>query len=248
MSEKKALEQLKDYVPQLIASLEPDFNWERIDRYLGFLKRENEKGGFFSKQDTAVILERHILDCLVYVWKLKQEGFVSRETDLVDVGTGPGLPGFLFICLKEMPKSVTLLDSQRRKLGLLEEEVTLRELSDVKGKIVFMYERAEDVKKKFDVVTSRAVVPYPFLAEVVTNMVMKKGLLCPFLGQIRFDEKLETHVLTYSGFQIKKQIELSELSFLGKRHIKILQKDSEPKPGYPRPWKEIVKESKQSNG
>lgn len=248
MSEKKAFEQLKDYVPQLILLLESDFQWDRIDRYLGFLKRENEKGGFFSKQDATVILERHLLDCLVYVWRLKEEGFVSRETDLVDVGTGPGLPGFLFTCLKETPKSVTLLDSQRRKLGLLEEEVSLRELSDVNGKIHFMYERAEDVKKKFDVVTSRAVVPYPYLAEVVTNLVKKKGILCPFLGQIRFDEKIEERVLSYSGFKIKKQMELSELSFLGKRHIKILQKDSEPKPGYPRPWKEIVKETKQSNG
>jgi len=248
MSEKITNEALKKYVPNLEESLQNEFHWNYIESYFEFLQRENERGGFFSKQDTLVIVERHILDCLIFVWKLKVEGLVSRETNLVDVGTGPGLPGFFFACLKEPPKKITLLDSQRRKLSLLEEEITRGVLSDLKDRISFMYNRAEDIRIKFDLVTSRAVIPYPYLAEVVTNLVKKKGLLCPFLGQLRFDEKIEAKVLRYSGFQLKKQIELSELSFLGKRHIKILQKESEPLPGYPRPWKEIVKETKQANG
>jgi|JI8StandDraft_1071087.scaffolds.fasta_scaffold00916_8 16S rRNA (guanine527-N7)-methyltransferase len=248
MSEKKTIELIKNYIPSLSTSLEQYFHCDRIDIFLDFLKRENERGGFFSKQDAEIIFERHVLDCMVFVWKLKLEGCVSRETNVVDVGTGPGLPGFLFCCLREPPMRVTLLDSQRRKLSLLEEEVLNGKLSELTGKIHFMYERAEDIKIKFDLVTSRAVVPYPFLAEVVTNLVKKKGLLCPYLGQLRFDETIEAKVLAYSGFHVKKQIELSELSFLGKRHIKILQKDSEPKLGYPRPWKEIVKETKQANG
>jgi 16S rRNA (guanine527-N7)-methyltransferase len=247
MSEKKAIDQINDYVPNLFGKLEPEFNWDLIDKYLDFLKRENERGGFFSKKDALVIFERHILDCLIFVWKLKTEGIVSRETKIADVGTGPGLPGFLFACLLAPPK-ITLIDSQRRKLALLEEEVTNGNLSEMDGKISFMYERAEDVKNRYDVITSRAVIPYPFLAEVFTNMVKKGGILCPFLGQLNFDEKIESSVLKYSGFKIKKELELTELSFLGKRHIKILQKDSDPKSGYPRPWKEIVKETKQSNG
>ncbi len=245
MSENVSLQKIEKLVPSIARSLEDIFNWERIERFYDFLKKENERGGFFSKQDTEVILERHILDCLVFVWKLKQEKIVSRETKIVDVGTGPGLPGFLFLCLKELPKSVTLLDSQRRKLSLLESEVTKGNLSDVKNNIKFMYSRAEDVKEKFDVITSRAVVPYPFLAEVVTNLINRGGLLCPYLGQLKFEERTEGNVLSNNGLEFKKQIELLELSFLGKRHIKILQKSSQPKSGYPRPWKEIVKETKQ---
>ena len=247
MSKKSAIEQLKDYVPQLFDALKGEFDWELIDKFLTFLETENERGGFFSKNDTKIIYERHILDCLVFVWKLKSEGFVSRETNLADIGTGPGLPGFLFSCLVSPPK-ITLIDSQRRKLALLETEVHKGTLSQVKDRIKFMYERAEDIKQKFDLITSRAVVPYPFIAEVTSTLVKKKGLLCPFLGQSVFDKDIERKVLTYSGFKIEKEIEVTELSFLGKRHIKILQKESDPKPGYPRPWKEIVKETKQSNG
>ncbi len=247
MSSIEIEEQAKKFLPTLFERIQNDFDWNRIGRYQDFLIRQNERGGFFSKNDAAVIFERHILDCLLFVWKLKEEGLVSRETKVADVGTGPGLPGFIFLCLKQLP-SVILIDSQRRKLFLLEEEVMHGNLSEVKDRITFSYERAEDMKAKFDVVTSRAVVPYPFMIEVASNLVKRGGVLCPYLGQLRFDDSVEKRVLQYSGFHIKKEIELSELDFLGKRHIKILQKDSDTKPGYPRLWKDIVKETKQANG
>jgi 16S rRNA (guanine527-N7)-methyltransferase len=248
MSEKNSiLSKFNHYVPSLYEEVSALFDWDRIHLFFEFLKRENERGGFFSKGDSEKIFDRHVIDCLCFIYKLKEQGYVSRETNLADIGTGPGLPGFLFSCLID-PPIVTLIDSQRRKLALLEEEVSKGNLSDVRAKLTFHYERAEDVKLKFDIVTTRAVVPYPFIAEVVTNLVRKNGLLCPFLGQLKFDSLLEKKVLSYSGFKIEKEIEVTELSFLGKRHIKILQKDSDPKPGIPRPWKDIVQEIKQANG
>ncbi|WP_411824244.1 16S rRNA (guanine(527)-N(7))-methyltransferase RsmG [Leptospira sp. 'Mane'] len=247
MTENLAREKASLLLPQIFETLDSLFDWKKIDLYHQFLIRENEKGGFFSKNDSALILDRHIIDCLVFVFKLKEHGFVSRETNLADVGTGPGLPGFLFLCLKESPK-LTLIDSQKRKLFLLEEEVRKGNLSGANDRISFEYMRAEEEKRKFDLVTSRAVVPYPFIVEVISNLVKKGGYFCPFLGQRNFDEKTEARVLKYSGFRIKKEIELLELEFVGKRHIKILQKDSEPNLGYPRLWKDISKESKVSNG
>ncbi|TGN20316.1 RsmG family class I SAM-dependent methyltransferase [Leptospira idonii] len=247
MSEINSQERTKSYIPNLYSELDKKFDWDRVNRFYKFLFKENERGGFFSKNDSSQIFERHIIDCMVFVWKLSELGYVSRETKIADIGTGPGLPGFLFACLKDVPK-ITLIDSQRRKLALLEEEVRNGNLSEVSDRISFDYMRAEEEKRNFDLVTSRAVVPYPFLVEVASQLVKKFGLLCPYLGQRNFDSKQEAKVLQYSGFKIKKEIELTELDFVGKRHIKILLKDSEPKPGYPRAWKEIVKETKEGNG
>lgn len=178
---------------------------------------------------------------------MKTAGYVSRETNIADVGTGPGLPGFLFAVLKKAPH-VFLVDSQKRKLALLETEVTSGSLSKVSKRVEFIYARTEEINSNFDVVTSRAMVPYPYIAEVTTRMVKQKGILCPFLAQPYQDLEKETEVLSNNGFVMKKEIPIPELEFVGKRHIKILQKNSLPKKGYPREWKEIVKETKSKNG
>ncbi|TGM37493.1 RsmG family class I SAM-dependent methyltransferase [Leptospira biflexa] len=247
MPEKTIQEEIQTIIPKLFPILEPEFDWELVKIFYDFLKRDNEKGGFFSKNDSEKILERHILESLIFVWKLKTTGYVSRETNVADVGTGPGLPGFLFAVLKKAPQ-VFLVDSQKRKLALLEAEITTGSLSKVKKRVEFIYARTEEISSNFDVVTSRAMVPYPYLAEVTTRMVKQKGILCPFLAQPYQDLEKETEVLSNNGFVLKKEILIPELEFVGKRHIKILQKNSLPKKGYPRDWKEIVKETKSKNG
>ncbi|MDF3820926.1 class I SAM-dependent methyltransferase [Leptospira sp. 96542] len=247
MSEMNVKEQIQSLLPSLFSEMESQIEWDLIEKYLEFLKRENERGGFFSKNDTVKIVERHLVDCLVYVWKLKTEGYVSRETYVADVGTGPGLPGFFFLVLKDRPH-LYLIDSQKRKLALLEEEVRKGSLQSVSKYVEFLYERVEEIEGEFDLVTSRAMVPYPFIAEVCTNIIKQKAVLCPFMAQSYLDIEKEKLVLSNNGMHLKKEIQIPELDFVGKRHIKILQKNSLPKRGFPREWKEIVKESKNKNG
>lgn len=222
-------------------------DWELLDLYKNFLEENNEKGGFFSKSDALKILERHIYESLIFTSRLLQERYVSRETYIADVGTGPGLPGILFAFFSNAP-DLHLIDSQKRKLSLLEEEVVRGKLQPLKSRVHFLYARAEEIVGDFDVVTTRAMVPYPYVAEVVTNMLQTGGILCPFLGQNTVNTIQEGIVLANNGFSLKKEILLPELEFLGKRHIKILQKTMSPRKGYPREWKEIVKESKAKHG
>ncbi|MCZ8341618.1 MAG: class I SAM-dependent methyltransferase [Leptospira sp.] len=247
MSELKIKLAVKKLIPKFYAELEDELNWELLENYFHFLKKENERGGFFSRKDSERILDRHILDSLVFCWKLKQSGFVSRETVVADIGTGPGLPGFLFMVWKTAP-FLYLVDSQKRKLALLESEVRDGSLDAVSERIEFVYARAEELEAEFDLICTRAMVPYPYVAEVATLLVKQNGYLCPFLAQEFPDKLVEKEVLMNNGFILKKEIPIPELDFVGKRHIKILQKTSKPRLGFPREWKEIVKETKSKNG
>lgn len=247
MSENEIQNRIKNLIPEVYEMLEKQIQWDLLLNYYNFLVRDNERGGFFSKNDSERILERHILDSLLYTWKLRENGFVSRETLLADIGTGPGLPGFLFLVWNDAP-IVYLIDSQLRKLQLLETEVRSGSLESVSDRIEFLFSRAEEIEAEFDVVCTRAMVPYPYIAEVATLLVKRKGYLCPFLAQSYENPVKEELVLRNNGFVLQKEISIPELEFVGKRHIKILQKTSNPKPGYPREWKEIVKETKNKNG
>lgn len=247
MSESDIKLEVKKLSPHLFPELETELNWDILEKYFQFLQRENERGGFFSKNDSERILDRHILDSLIFCWKLMKTGFVSRETVVADIGTGPGLPGFLFMVLKNAP-FLYLIDSQKRKLALLETEVRHGKLSEASERVEFVYARAEEFQAEFDLICTRAMVPYPYVAEVATLLVKQNGYLCPFLAQEYPDKAMEREVLLNNGFTLKKEIPIPELDFVGKRHIKILQKTSKPRQGFPREWKEIVKETKNKNG
>lgn len=221
------------------------FDFNLIEVYNQFLIDKNLEGGFFSKKDSDLILTRHIVESIYFVYSLVGNEFVSRETKLLDVGTGPGLPGFLFLCLKECPR-VFLMDSAKRKLGLLEEWWKTAKKDFPAKNLQFKYERGEESKGKYDIVVMRASVPYPFSVEVVTNLVTTGGLFCPFLAREQDWKKKEEEILSNSGFILEGILELEELSFLGARQIKVLKKLCPPKHGFPRDWKILSKEIKEA--
>lgn len=227
--------------------IENEFDLKSLENYLSFLENQNERGGFFSKKDSEQIVERHLLESAYFVLTLKNKGLVSRETRVADVGTGPGLPGFLFACLNE-PVRVTLVDSQKRKLAILEE--CLQEIlpEKISKNVAFSYERAEDTKLHFDLVTSRAMVPYPWSVEVVSRMVHVGGYYCPFHGTALPPEDKEKEILKRTGFKLQEIVELDDLDFLGKRHIRVLKKLRLADKGTPRSWKDIQKEIQANHG
>lgn len=224
-------------------NLSDRMEWDMIEDYKQFLIEKNPIGGFFSKKDTDHILERHLLESIVFVLSLVDHGYVSRETKIADIGTGPGLPGFLFACLKESPH-LTLLDSAKRKLGLLEDWWIQNSKRYSDRKIQFIYARAEECTGGFDLVTMRATIPYPFSIEVICRIVKSNGIFSPFLGKEYAWKKKESQILSETGFILKEEISLTSLAFLGERKIKVLKKKGLTKHGIPRDWKLISKDIK----
>ncbi|PJZ66885.1 16S rRNA (guanine(527)-N(7))-methyltransferase RsmG [Leptospira wolffii] len=221
------------------------FDWELVSLFLGFLKEKNQAGGFFSKRDTGEILDRHVLESIFHIYVIRKELGSLNNKKVGDAGTGPGIPGFFFRCLVEKERPlVVLLDSQRRKLAHTEEFVKENGIAGVE----FRFERAEDWKSDWNLGVSRGFVPYPWSAEVLCRCIIKGGYYVPFIGRDEFNAKIEKSILEQSGFILEKTLLLSELAFLGMRHIKFLKKAHSPRQGIPRAWKLLEKESKEFYG
>jgi 16S rRNA (guanine527-N7)-methyltransferase len=233
---------LSELFPELVNQMEKDFDFEKLEAYFQFLKEYNEIGGFFSKSDSENILDRHLIESIFHIYKIQSYYTVSHETKLADIGTGPGLPGYIFFCLNN-PPLITLVDSQMRRLGILE-KFHNEKFKDQKVK--FIYGRVEDLKEKFDLVVMRSTVKYPWSAEMIYKLLKTNSYFIPFLGKRNYDLDFEKKMLDNLGLKIEKEIELDELEFLGKRHLKLLKKVTESKKGFPRSWEAISKEIKRT--
>ncbi|MDI7186240.1 class I SAM-dependent methyltransferase [Leptospira santarosai] len=237
------LKRLKERFPEEADEIIPFFDWELVCKFALFLREKNEAGGFFSKRDSEEILDRHVLESVYHVYRITKKIGSWKQMQLGDAGTGPGIPGFFFRCLKEHPV-VVLIDSQKRKLSHTENFVRSNRIQSVK----FQFIRAEESELSLNYVVSRGFVPYPYSVEAVCNLLKVGGTYVPFLAKHDIDTKLEEKILSYSGFSLESSENLSSLEFLGMRHIKFLKKVSSPRHGYPRAWKDISKESKSGNG
>lgn len=234
---------LSELFPELINQIEREFDFDKLEVYFQFLKDYNEIGRFFSKSDSENILDRHIVESIFHIHRILSSYSVSHETRLADIGTGPGLPGYIFFCLKNAPV-ITLVDSQMRRLGILEK--FHKEKFKDQG-VNFIYGRVEDLKEKFDLVVMRSTVKYPWSAEMIYKLLKTNSYFIPFLGRKNYDLDFENKMLENLGLKIEKEFELDELEFLGKRHLKLLKKVAESKKSFPRSWEAISKEIKRTS-
>lgn len=211
-------------------------NWEELDRFATFLEEKNEEGGFFSQNDAIRILERHIYENLIFVDYVSSRVKVSRETKLADAGSGPGLPGYIFHCLKETPK-VTLIDSSKRRLSFVEEFASSERdaSSQANRQLAFKYERLEEMKASYDIIAIRALIPFPFCIEIVAALQPVGGHL--FLASTNAPPPFKG--LQAFGYVSRETYVPSELAFLGARSILHLEKIAKQDSRYPRSWKII---------
>ena len=215
-----------------------------IQEYYDFLQ---SKLYFFSKEDTAKerILQRHLYEslisciCIEKYREMNDQNNVSRETRLLDAGSGPGLPGYLFACFQK-EKNVFLLDSSRRKLSTLEK--WYREQSQPPPKLQFIYKRLEEHREQYDLITTRAVIPFPVIVELCAHLQSKGGILA-LLGTEFHISRTVKHYLDQYNYVSREIISPSELQFLGHREILILEK-LKTKPQIPSTWKTIQRSIK----
>lgn len=214
------------------------FDESRLQWFSDFLSKSNASGGFFSEADAGRILERHLYECLLLVTALVSTDFYVPLHGVADVGSGPGLPGFLFACLKT-PPPVTLIDSSRRRLGLLERAMAS---FDPAPQVRFVYDRVESLTNRFDLVTARALVPYPHVVEVLGGIVRHGGRIALAMASVEPPDPEDESYLRALGFVEETVISMPELHFLGERSLRILSRVADPQPGYPRRWPRIRRE------
>lgn len=125
----------------------------------------NSKINLISRKDIDNLVEHHILHSLA-IAKFIQ---FQPGTTIMDVGTGGGFPGIpLAILFPEC--RFTLIDSIGKKIHVAEDIAKQIGLTNVEC----IQERAEEEKRQFDIVVSRAVMPLPDLVKLVKKNVHHK--------------------------------------------------------------------------
>ena len=125
----------------------------------------NSKINVISRKDIDNLYEHHVLHSLAIAKVLP----FQPHTEILDIGTGGGFPGIpLAILFPEC--RFTLIDSIGKKIKVAQEVAKAVGLTNVEC----IQERAEEEKRKFDFVVSRAVMPLPDLVRLVQKNVSNK--------------------------------------------------------------------------
>ncbi|RUO19148.1 16S rRNA (guanine(527)-N(7))-methyltransferase RsmG [Aliidiomarina haloalkalitolerans] len=142
-------EQLAARLSQLLKETDlsvSDEQQQQLIALLGMLHKWNKAYNLTSVRDPAEMLIRHILDSIVV------SPYLHGKT-VIDVGTGPGLPGLpLAICNPD--REFVLLDSLGKRISFIRQVVHELKLTNVTPVLARVQDY--DSKNGFDSVVSRA--------------------------------------------------------------------------------------------
>tara|TARA_B100000989_G_C19496784_1_gene452396 strand:- start:262 stop:936 length:675 start_codon:yes stop_codon:yes gene_type:complete len=180
----------------------------KFEKYENILKTCQKKFNLIGKSTANKIWSRHFYDS-AFSYKVILD-IVGRDKnknfDLIDVGSGAGFPGLVIalLCHKSANVSVTLIESNKKKAFFLESVIARLKLD---AKVI--NKRAEEEKKKYDIITSRAVAPLNKLLKLVCNVSKKNSILLAFKGQMWQEEiRLFKKEWNFKSLIVKNKIDL----------------------------------------
>jgi 16S rRNA (guanine527-N7)-methyltransferase len=182
----------------------------RLARYLELIEKWNRVHNLTAVRDTSQMVVLHVLDSLSIL------PHVEGSARILDVGTGPGLPGIpLAIALPGA--QLTLLDSSHKKCAFLEQARIDLGLDNVE----VVCERIEQWKpaQPFDAVVSRAFSDLSDFVVQAKHAVASGGRMIAMKGVYPFDE-ISRVPATHKVAQV---VELQVPQLDAKRHLVFLE-------------------------
>jgi 16S rRNA (guanine527-N7)-methyltransferase len=183
---------------------------EALARYLELIAKWNRVHNLTAVRETEQMVVLHVLDSLSLLPHL--EGVKT----LLDVGSGPGLPG-IPVAVARPEIAVTLLDASHKKAAFLEQARVELALANVS----VACERVEAWKtdRRFDAVVSRAFADLVDFVDQAQHLVAPGGTLIAMKGVHPFEELARvprTH-------RVSRVLEISVPSLEAKRHLVFLE-------------------------
>jgi 16S rRNA (guanine527-N7)-methyltransferase len=153
---------------------------EQACRYAELLATDGVTRGLIGPRETERLWDRHLLNCAVVAELLPEQG------ELVDIGSGAGLPGVVLAMLRPSLRVILLEPLLRRSLFLSE---CIGDLGLSNATVVRA--RAEDKAAahiQADIATARAVAPLERLVGWAAPLLRPGGELLAIKGQSAEEE------------------------------------------------------------
>ena len=152
---------LFQYFPDLTERQKEQYN-QLKDLYLDW----NSKINVISRKDMENFYEHHVLHSLAIA---KYFEMLPGQT-VMDLGTGGGFPG-IPLAIMFPQTEFYLIDGTGKKIMVVN---AVKEAIGLEN-VVAEHKRAEEVKEKFDVITGRAVMTLPEIANLAGNRLRIRG-------------------------------------------------------------------------
>lgn len=210
-SQKKLHQLLTNGATQLGLSLTEN-QTEKLLAYIQEFDKWNKAYNLSAIRNLEQMIPRHLLDSLSVV------PYVANTTaeNIIDVGTGGGLPGIpLAIMFPE--KKIALLDSNGKKTRFLFHVKTLLNLTNVSVE----NRRVEEFQpqQKFHIVISRAFASLQDMTDGCAHLLADGGIFMAMKGQYPADE-LEPLA---ARIELQASYPLAVPNSEGERHLLILK-------------------------
>jgi len=166
-------------VPDAARRAFPSDRLPLAERYVELLATVGVERGLIGPREAPRLWERHVLNCLAL------SSALPTGASVVDLGSGAGLPG-LVLAIGRPDLELTLVEPLLRRATFLEETVAALELT----RVAVLRERAESLggRRRFDVVTARALAPLDRLLGWSMPLVGPQGCLLAMKGSSAADE------------------------------------------------------------
>jgi 16S rRNA (guanine527-N7)-methyltransferase len=180
---------------------------EKLLQYLSLLNKWNKVYNLTAVRDPLEMVTLHLLDSLSVLPHVNSK-------NLLDVGSGGGLPGIvLAICKPEL--QVTTIDTVQKKAIFMRQvkgELGLDNLTVVHARVE-SYQPAE----KFEMIISRAFSEMALFVKLTKHLLAQDGKWLAMKGQLPAQE-LET-----LDVRVSQTIELSVAGLNAERHLIVLK-------------------------
>jgi 16S rRNA (guanine527-N7)-methyltransferase len=147
--------------------------------YLGLFQKWNKAYNLTAIREPERMVDLHLLDSLAV------HPYIQDADNIIDVGTGPGLPGVV-LAIMNPHKHFTLLDSNGKKTRFLFQARTALKLEN----LTIVNERVEAYHppQPFDMIVSRAFASLADMTSWCRHLRAENGCFLAMKGQYPEDE------------------------------------------------------------
>jgi 16S rRNA (guanine527-N7)-methyltransferase len=198
---------LAEGVAELGLALPPAAEQRLLD-YLALLHKWNRIYNLTAVREPSRMVSQHLLDCLAVAPHLKAD-------TILDVGSGPGLPG-IPLAMAAPRTHVTLLESSQKKTAFLQQAKLELKLDNV----AVVCERVETWRpgRTFEVVISRAFSDLAEFVNLAGRHAAPGGRLAAMKGVYPHEEITQLP----AGWALESAVPLNVPGLRARRHLLLL--------------------------